>query len=97
MLRGVPAARYQGDQAASAEVEVRWQFQGRWSVVAFAGAGRTWTRNRASSFTQDVGSGGAGFRYELARRFGLHVGIDVAASPGTTAVYVVIGSAWFRP
>lgn len=97
MLRGVPAVRYQGDQAASLEVEARWQFHGRWSVVAFGGGGRTWTSNPRSSFTQDVGSGGAGFRYELARRFGLHVGIDVAASPGTTAVYFVIGNAWFRP
>ncbi len=97
MLRGVPAVRYQGDQAASVEVEARWQFHGRWSLVAFGGAGRTWTNNPRSSFAQDVGSGGAGFRYELARRFGLHAGIDVAASPGTTAVYFVIGNAWFRP
>jgi hypothetical protein len=44
-----------------------------------------------------VGSGGAGFRYELASKFGLHAGIDVAASPGTVAVYFVIGNAWFRP
>lgn len=96
-LRGVPAVRYQGDQAASIEIEARWQFHGRWSVVAFGGAGRTWTSQRRASFTQDVGSGGAGFRYELARKFGLHAGIDVAASPGTTAVYFVIGNAWFRP
>ena len=41
--------------------------------------------------------GGAGFRHELASKFGLHAGIDVAASPGTVAVYFVIGNAWFRP
>lgn len=97
MLRGVPAVRYQGDEAGSIEIEARWQFHGRWSIVAFGGAGRTWTRSRGTSSTQDVGSGGAGFRYELARRFGLHVGIDIAASPGTTAVYFVVGNAWFRP
>lgn len=96
-LRGVPAVRYQGDQAASVEAEARWQFLGRWSVVAFGGAGRTWSRRDGASFTQDVGSGGLGFRYELARKFGLHAGIDVAASPGTTAVYLVVGNAWFRP
>src|SRR4030095_13674179 len=45
MLRGVPAMRYQGDQAASFEIEARWQFYGRWSVVAFGGAGTTWSRN----------------------------------------------------
>lgn len=97
MLRGVPAVRYQGDRMSSAEVEARWQFSGRWSVVAFAGAGTTRTNRDAFSVTQNVGSVGTGFRYELARKFGLHAGIDVAHSPGTTAVYFQVGSAWFRP
>jgi len=96
-LRGVPAVRYQGDRAASLELEARWQFHDRWSVVAFAGAGTTRTTREAFSVTQNVGSGGIGFRYELARKFGLHAGIDVAHSPGTTAVYFQVGSAWFRP
>ncbi len=96
-LRGVPAMRLQGDQAASVEVEARWQFMGRWSVVGFGGAGQTWSSAEGRSFVQGVGSGGVGFRYELARKFGLHAGIDVAHSPGTTAVYFVIGNAWFRP
>ena len=51
----------------------------------------------AFSTTQNVGSGGVGFRYELASKFGMHAGIDVAHSPGTTAVYFVVGNAWFRP
>ena len=46
---------------------------------------------------QSVGSGGLGFRYELASKFGMHTGIDVAHSPGTTALYLVVGNAWFRP
>jgi hypothetical protein len=96
-LRGVPAVRYQGDQAASVEVEARWQFVGRWSVVAFGGAGTTRTNRQTFVATQNVGSGGLGFRYELARKFGLNAGIDVAHSPGTTAVYFVVGNAWFRP
>ena len=96
-LRGVAAMRYQGDQAASVEVEARWQFFGRWSVVAFGGAGTTRTKRETFEATQNVGSGGMGFRYELASKFGLHAGIDVAHSPGTTAVYLVVGNAWFRP
>ncbi len=96
-LRGVPAVRYQGDQAASVELEARWQFFGRWSVVAFGGAGATRTHRQTSTTTQDIGSGGFGFRYELASKFGLHAGIDVAHSPGTTALYFVVGNAWFRP
>ncbi|MCC7040272.1 MAG: BamA/TamA family outer membrane protein [Burkholderiales bacterium] len=97
MLRGVPAMRFQGDEAGSLEIEARWQFHGRWSVVAFGGAGQTWTRDDRVSSAQGVGSGGAGVRYELARRFGMHVGVDVAASRGTTAVYLIVGNAWFRP
>jgi hypothetical protein len=96
-LRGVPAMRYQGDQAAWLEVEARWQLYGRWSVVAFAGGGTTRSSRDSFTATQNVGSGGAGFRYELARKFGLNAGIDVAHSPGTTAVYFVVGNAWFRP
>jgi outer membrane protein assembly factor BamA len=96
-LRGVPAARYQGDRAASIEVEARWQFMGRWSAVVFGGAGTTRTESNAFNATQNVGSGGVGFRYELASKFGMHAGIDVAHSPGTTAVYFVVGNAWFRP
>lgn len=97
LLRGVPAVRYQGDSAASVELEARWQFHDRWSVVAFGGAGATRTGRDAFSVSRRVGSGGVGFRYELARKFGLHAGIDVAHSPGTTAVYLQVGSAWFRP
>jgi hypothetical protein len=97
-LRGVAAMRYQGAEAASLEVEARWQCYGRWSVVPFVGVGATHLeRSPSSSNGQSVGSGGIGFRYELARKFGLHAGLDFAHSPGTTAVYIQIGNAWFRP
>ena len=96
-LRGVPVMRYQGDRVGAVELEGRWQFHGRWSAVGFAGTGLAKTQRNVFSATQTVGSGGVGFRYELARSFGLHAGIDVAHSPGTTAVYLQIGNAWFRP
>ena len=97
LLRGVQAVRYQGDHVASVELEARWQLYGRWSLVVFGGVGKTWTHRVGGSTTQNVASGGAGFRYELARKFGMHVGLDVAHSPGTTAVYFIVGNAWFRP
>jgi hypothetical protein len=96
-LRGVPAMRYQGNEVASVELEARWQFSGRWSLVPFAGAGATRVRQIAPADGQRVGSGGIGFRYELARKFGMHAGIDVAHSSGTTAAYFQVGNAWFRP
>jgi len=97
MLRGVPAMRYQGDRMASAEIEAQWQFEERWTAVAFAGAGTTHTSRRDFAVSEDVASGGLGFRYELARKFGMNVGMDIAHSPGTTAIYLVVGNAWFRP
>lgn len=97
VLRGVPAVRFQGEQAASAEAELRWQFYERWSAVAFAGVGATRTTRRNDDLRQEVASGGLGFRYTLARKFGLNAGIDIARSPGTTAIYFVVGNAWFRP
>ena len=57
----------------------------------------TRSSRKAFTATQDVASGGLGFRYELARKFGLHAGVDIAYSPGTTAVYFQVGNAWFRP
>jgi hypothetical protein len=96
-LRGVPAMRFQGEKTASIEGEGRWQFDDRWSAVAFVGTGIAQTRREDFSANEKVASGGVGFRYKLARKFGMDVGMDVAHSPGTTAIYLVVGNAWFRP
>jgi hypothetical protein len=96
-LRGVEAMRYQGDEMASVEFEARWQARGRWSLVGAAGYGRARTERKLYSATRDIVSGAVGFRYELARKFGLHAGMDVGFSSGTTAIYFQIGNAWFRP
>src|SRR5688572_11598742 len=96
-LRGVPAARYQGDHAVSAELETRWQFSGRWSVVGFGGTGRTRSRRGGFENHESIGGGGVGFRYELARKFGLHAGVDAAWAGHTRAIYFQVGNAWFRP
>ena len=96
-LRGVPAMRYQGDAAAQVEAELRWQFWQRFSLIGFAGAGRTWNNDSWGDRAQEVTAGGVGFRYEIARKYGLHMGIDVAWSQDGPAWYVQVGSAWARP
>jgi hypothetical protein len=96
-LRGVAAMRYQGDEMASAEAEARWQLHGRWSLVGAAGYGTAHTDRDLYSATKDVWSGAVGFRYELARLFKMHAGLDVGVSNGETAIYFQIGNAWFRP
>jgi outer membrane protein assembly factor BamA len=96
-LRGVPVMRYQGETAADLEAELLWQVWNRVSLVGFAGAGATWSGFERIEDTQTVFSGGVGIRYELARAYGIHVGLDVAFSGGSAALYVQIGSAWARP
>ena len=44
-----------------------------------------------------VPTGGVGFRYDLARKYGIHAGLDFAVAPDNTAVYLQVGSAWARP
>jgi hypothetical protein len=96
-LRGAAAMRYQGDEAAEIEAELRWQLWKRFSLIGFAGAGAAW--NDFGKFSKDVNivTGGTGFRYELARKYGLHMGIDLAFGPDDPVIYVQFGSAWLRP
>lgn len=96
-LRGVPALRYQGEQAASVEVELRWQFHARISSVVFGGVGSAWTDAERFEAEQGAYAGGLGLRYLLSRKFGLHAGLDVARGPEEGAIYVQFGSAWVRP
>jgi hypothetical protein len=97
VLRGVPVMRYQGEHTAEVETELRWQFWKRFSLVGFAGYGAAWNDFERFDETLTVIAGGTGFRYELARRYGLHMGLDVAFGPDVTAMYIQFGSAWLRP
>ena len=97
VLRGAPVMRYQGEHVAEVEAELRWQLWKRFSLDGFVGDGVTWNDFEHLDNTLTVVTGGAGFRYELARKYGLHTGVDVAFGPDATALYVVFGNAWMRP
>ena len=90
-LRGVPAARYQDENTGVAEAELRWNMDSRWAIVGFAGTGRAWGTRTGHV---DATAWGAGFRYLIARRLGMYLGVDVARGPEETAIYMQLGSAW---
>jgi hemolysin activation/secretion protein len=96
-LRGAPIMRYQGEEVAQIEAELRWQFWKRFSLVGFVGVGAAWNDFERFQATRTVTTGGLGFRYELAHRYGIHAGLDVAVGPDNAAVYLQVGSAWARP
>lgn len=98
-LRGVPAMAYIGQDTTSLELELGYQFNVRWSAVAFGGAGSSRLQPIAGlplEQEQRVHAGGMGFRYLMAREYGLLAGIDLAqTSEGDSAIYFQVGSAWY--
>lgn len=95
-LRGIAALRYQDDVVVVGEVEASWQAYPRWSVQGFLGNGRGADQIENLGSAPNRTTYGTGFRYMIARRLGLHTGIDIARGPEETVVYIQIGHAWSR-
>jgi hypothetical protein len=95
-LRGVPTMRYQGNATVVTEAEFRWDFVRRWSGIFFSGTGKAFDEWSDFGSSTWVLSYGAGFRYLIARKFKLRMGIDVAHGPDTWAYYIIFGSNWNR-
>jgi len=93
-LRGVSRGRYQDRDALTLEAELRWHATPRWSILGFSGVGKAYGKWNSFSEATNVVSVGAGFRYLIARKLGLAVGVDVAHSRDQNAFYIQIGSAW---
>jgi hypothetical protein len=95
-LRGVPINRYQGDRVLSSEIEIRRRVSSRWSVIGFAGVGRSWVKNSDQFSGANVTGYGVGARYRIARMFGSDMGFDIARGPEQTVFYFQFGHAWGR-
>lgn len=95
-LRGIPALRYQSNLVNTAEVEARVLVVNRWSLIGFGGVGSATESFESINLDNLKFSYGTGFRYELARDYGLHLGLDFAWGPEQFAWYLTFGSAWFR-
>ncbi len=95
-LRGIPAMQYQGDITAILETEQMLNINGRWSLVGFGGIGNTFREQNDFKAGKLVWNTGAGFRYMIARLFGLKMGMDIARGSEEWAVYIVFGSSWLK-
>ena len=92
--RGIQKGRYQGDAVFATEVEARYDIDGRWFGVAFAGVGRAADSIGELDSARSRWAGGVGVRYLIARLLGLQVGLDVAKGPEEWTFYLQTGSAW---
>ncbi len=93
-MRGVPMARYQGDQIYMLETEQRYDFTRRWSGILIGGLAKALTNEVSFGDAELVYTYGTGFRYLIARKFGLRTGMDVAWSNDDFGWYITFGSAW---
>ena len=90
-LRGISRYRYQGDAVSTVQMQLAWQVTPRWILQGFVGAGSA--ADNTSDLYRDVEvAWGSGFRYLIAREYGLRTGIDVAFSDNEQAVYFNVGS-----
>jgi len=102
-MRGVPVAKYQGEKNLLYEAQLRWRFINRWDLVVFGGMAKAYGKDKflpsliENSFNEAdaIYTKGIGFRYLIAKKFGLRVGIDVASSKEDDALYIVFGKAWY--
>jgi hypothetical protein len=96
-LRGIPAMRYQSDNTLLAETEWRYEVYKRWSLIAFTGAGKAFQSIDTFDNIEWAYTVGTGFRYKIAKVFGLHSGLDFAWGNGKDfAFYIVFGSSWSK-
>lgn len=96
VMRGLPGMKYQDKNTLLLEFEQRIKLYKRWSLVAFGGMGKAYPEISKFADIDLVYSYGTGFRYYLAKKFGLHMGMDFAWGPDDFAFYVTFGSGWMR-
>lgn len=90
-LRGISRYRYQGDYVGTVQTQLAWSVTPRWIVQGFVGAGSA-SDKAGQLFDQTEVAWGTGFRYLIARQYGLHTGVDIAFSDHEQAVYFNVGS-----
>jgi hypothetical protein len=96
-MRGIPKGRYVDNDEIQAEAELRYDLSRRWSLVGFGGVGRVAPSVGQLLDADNHAAVGAGFRYLIAEKYGLRMGVDVAHADSDWTVYVGVGTGWVRP
>jgi outer membrane protein assembly factor BamA len=100
-MRGIPAMRYQGEKSAIYEAQLSYNFNFRWKFLGFIGLAKVFgdnngliSENIKFSDADTIFSRGIGFRYLIAKKFGLRCGIDITNTDEDNAFYIQVGTAW---
>lgn len=95
-LRGIQAGRYVDNAVLTLESELRWDFTPRWTLVGFGGVGAAADDFGELGASHNRWAGGTGFRYLIAKEYGMRLGLDVAKGPEQYALYLTVGTGWVR-
>jgi hypothetical protein len=93
-LRGFAATDYMSKSSLSSQVEARWQFHGKWGVVAFAGGGFSETSFSAAGDNETIPSYGAGLRYMVLESKRINLRLDYGRSDDSDAWYLAVTEAF---
>jgi hypothetical protein len=94
-MRGLQVQKFSGKVTMLGEGEVRMTVFSRWTAIAFGGVGSAATEWSELSSARVAGGAGVGFRYLLAKKFGIRSGVDVAVGTGGKPLfYLQNGAAW---
>ena len=97
-LRGLPRGRYVDNAALMTEAELRYDVTERWSLIGFGGSGRIADTFGGLGSADNHSAVGGGFRYLVARQYGMRMGLDTGYDDdGDWTVYVTMGTGWVRP
>jgi hypothetical protein len=90
-LRGYSNGEFRGEQLYAFQAEYRWNFYGRFGLVAFGGLGWVGTDG---DYSPGLPSVGTGFRFQAARQHNVNVGIDIAKGRNDWSLRFAIGEAF---
>jgi len=98
-MRGLPMMKYQGSSVLTFQTELSYNFTQRWEGTMFGGVGKAFSHQtglgeRSFSDSKNLTAGGIGFRYLIAKKFGLKAGVDIATSRDGQSFYIQLGTAW---
>ena len=95
-IRGYSQGKYRNNQVYTLQSEYRWNFYGRWGMVAFAGVASA-VETFSDIFKSELLPGvGAGIRFRMLPSQKVNIGIDGAVGKGDYSITFRIGEAFGR-
>jgi outer membrane protein assembly factor BamA len=95
-IRGYSQGKYRNDQVYTLQSEYRWNFYGKWGLVAFAGLATAVAHFSDISESQLLPGVGAGLRFRMLPSEKVNIGIDAGVGKGDYSLTFRIGESFGR-